>query len=173
MALDNDVIQGADELDRRLKRLGRKDRSTAMRRARAKSLTVIRKGIVAEVPVATTPGHSAKSIKRSIGTRNKKSKRSGEQESKAGVKVGKKRKSVAPHAHLIALGTKPRVRKSIGGKFAYLERGLFGGPKSRSTGAVRPDDFVGRGFRKTRSKAASTYTETLKQNIEKFASKRA
>lgn len=66
---------------------------------------------------------------------------------KVGVNVGKQKKDEngnfvsrsAPHAHLVALGTVQRTRKTIGGKFAYIRH-----PTERqlNTGSVRPQDFV-------------------------------
>jgi hypothetical protein len=72
-------------------------------------------------------------LKKSIGSRFQRASKGRPVVAKAGVNVGKKKKKEintkrAPHAHLVALGTKARTRKRLGGKYAYITR-----PVTRST----------------------------------------
>jgi hypothetical protein len=73
-----------------------------------------------EAPVGAT-----KALKNSIGRRFERGKKGSTVKAKAGVNVGKRtEKKVgreAPHSHLIALGTKQRTRKTIGGRYGFIK----------------------------------------------------
>lgn len=142
-----DPITGDKELDRLLYQMGEKSVRKIARIPLGKGLTVVARAIRREVPTAITPGRSNKRIKQAIGKRNKKNRRKGYHEAKAGVHVGKKKG--AKHAHLLALGTAKRY------------------DNGRYTGAIKPNDFVQRGLRQSESAAMKRMDESFRQEFEK------
>ena len=124
--------------------------------------SMLREGLkpLAEAERAAAPIGKTGSVKASIGSRIMPTRRGGE--AKAGINVGKKFPGkivsrgihfkqpsgfYAPHAHLVALGTKRRVRSRIGGKYSWLEgrgRSLLGKRLNRGTGSTSPNPFIRR-----------------------------
>jgi hypothetical protein len=104
-------------------------------------------------------------IKKAIGRQIKKGGQGGVWFAKAGVNVGLKAGGPkrAPHGHLVALGTKDRFRKHIGGQFSYLDDAAQKNNDMLSTGTMPANDFVGRGYQKTIGKAM----ESLERRVEK------
>jgi hypothetical protein len=134
-------------------------------------LNRIRTGIAKEAPKQDQSKSSEGSdqdkptIKKAIGRQIKKGNQGGVWFAKAGVNVGLKTGGPkrAPHGHLVALGTKERLRKHIGGRFAYLDAAAQKNQRMLSTGTMPANDFVGRGYLKTIGKAMST----LERRVEK------
>lgn len=99
-------VTGLKEIDRKLHRLSGKGSRRVVRAAVGAMLKVIgnagRKGMRTSFKKKTGLLHKA------VGSRNKKSKKTGEAEAKAGVNVAKKKGTAAPHGHLAILGTVKR-----------------------------------------------------------------
>ncbi len=150
-------ITGDKELDRLLYQMGEKSVRKIARIPLGKGLTVVARAIRREVPAATTAGHKNKRIKQAIGKRNKKNRRKGYHEAKAGIHVGKKKG--APHAHLLALGTKER----FSGKRGVVVRDA----KVHRKGRVKPNDFVKRGLQNADSEAMKRIEESFHEEFEK------
>lgn len=108
----------------------------------------------------------------SIGSRVVVSRKAGFISAKTGIGVGKKKQTAetfstrmnAPHAHLVALGTKPRYRKRLGGKFRYLKR-----PKRRqlSTGVMPANSFIQAAFNAARPAAAAAMERAAHKALER------
>lgn len=131
------IITGDKELDRALARIEARASNRVVRSASARAGTVIRRAIRALIPY--------RSIKRSVGKRQKRSKRSGRFEAKVGFGVGAASKVRAPHAHLIAAGTKPR----------YTKKGAF-------RGKVEPRHWVEQGKAASLSRARQVFLATFR-----------
>lgn len=159
MHTDAIVMRGFPELVRRLNELAQKGAQRAATGAIKKGMTIVARGMRSK---AHTPG-----LKKSIGKRFKRKRKDGTVTAKVGIDVGKKRDQQVPEAHFVALGTKPRIRKRIGGKFAYLEPN----PRSRATGKMTANDFVGAGFAASASAATTRIITSLESEIEKEARK--
>ena len=157
------VITGVKELDAKLKRLSTKTAKKAARAGLGAGLTVLAKKMRQMAPKATTPGHSNRSIKASIGKRQKKDKVTGITSAVAGIDVGKKKSKQVPQAHLLALGTVVRTRKSVGGKFK--------GSENKGTGKVIGNDFIKRASDAARSEAVSAILAKANEVIQREAAK--
>lgn len=130
-------ISGIKELEETLKTLSTKGADAVAKAALGGELYVLKRNIKKAAPVGPTGNLAA-----SVHSRFERSRRTGHVTAKAGPNVGKRtqRKRIhGPHAHLVALGTKPRTRKRIGGKFAYLRHANEG---QRSTGTMPRNRFV-------------------------------
>jgi len=135
-------LTGDKELEAMLKSLADKAADKIAKSALGAGLTVIRKAIKKAAPVGPTGN-----LKASIGKRLEKGKRGGVMTAKAGINVGKKTKKEkttgimarAPHAHLVALGTQRRSRKTLGGKFATIVNPT---PEQLATGTMPANPFV-------------------------------
>ena len=104
------VITGDRQLERALTRLADKSADRVASAAIRGGLGEIRKAQRKAAPVGET-----KALKESIGSRfEKKRGRSPKVTAKAGINVGKRKagRTVAPHAHLVGLGTGERFLKS-------------------------------------------------------------
>jgi hypothetical protein len=126
-------------------------------------LNRIRTAIRKEAPKGVHGG-----IKAAIGRQVKRGKQPGVWFAKAGVNVGVKKGGAkrAPHGHLVALGTEPRFREHIGGKFAYLDKAAQAGrPWMLSTGTMPENDFVGRGYEKSIGKAISSLRNRVAKKL--------
>lgn len=162
-----DLITGDKQLDRQLLKLATRDIKRIQRNAVNKALTVISKAIRNQAPVGKTRG-----LKKSIGKRFKRKKRTGEIEAKAGIHVGKKKAKLevsrgglrglfgakrtvyktanAPHAHLVAAGTTPR----------YTKRGAY-------RGVMPSNDFVDRGYDSSKAQALEVQRQAFADGIRK------
>ena len=105
------TITGMKEIDSKLRHLsGRAARTIARKAVNAGSAELV-KGIKADTPKGPTrknETHRPGALKRSVGKRFKKGRKSGLYEGKAGYNVGKKRsnRNFAPHAGPAAVGGK-------------------------------------------------------------------
>lgn len=144
-------ITGDRELDRQLALLEKRDARRINRVGVNKGLAIIAKAIRRAAPVGKT-----RALKKDIGKRFARNRRSGEIEAKAGVGVGKKkvnRRGVsgrANHSHLVALGTQSRVTKS-----------------GASRGVMPANDFVTQAFASAQPSAASATLSAIRAGIEK------
>lgn len=136
------VVTGIEDLDRNLKALG----ATVENRIAKKALLDGAKGL-ARLQAAAAPVGPSGNLKAAIAARAVS--KSGHPSAKSGINVGKRQLGVhglarAPHGHLVALGTKLRTRKRIGGKFRYLEPNAYHSqePRSRSTGKMPANAFI-------------------------------
>jgi HK97 gp10 family phage protein len=75
-----------------------------------------------------------------------------------------------PHGHLVAMGTRARVRTVIRGKFAYLEA-RPGGPRSRSTGTMPRNPFFRNSVASAQAEAVVAMHKKLGQAIGREAEK--
>lgn len=153
-------ITGVADLEKTLRSLSDKSADRVAKAALRGGLAEITKAQRKAAPVGETGA-----LKKSIGSRLEKSKRTGLVMAKAGLNVGKRKSGKkkgasterlsklveqgAPHAHLVALGTQKRERKSIGGKFAYLKNPT---PKQLSTGTMPANPFIKDAYAKAQSK---------------------
>lgn len=152
-------ITGDRRLIRRLERLekggGRRVSNAAVRKA----LTIIARGIRSEIPA------KLQSVRRTIGSRFKRTRTQSEKQAKAGLSVGKKRGSKAPrrssrggvgigarNVHWWALGTQERRTR-----------------KGRPAGRMPKNNAVGRGYAKSESAAAAAIRQALREGIEREA----
>lgn len=160
------ILTGDKELEATLKTLADKAADRVARSVLGAGLTVIARAMKAAAPVGKTGA-----VKASIGKRNERKKRTGVFEAKTGVNVGKKTKrkgKFAPHAHLVALGTKPRVRKTIGGKFGYIKNPS---QQQLSTGTMPSNPFVKRAYETSRAAAATRMQIQSIKALEREAKK--
>lgn len=174
-------VSGAKRLEKKLARLRDKESFKLAKKAVRKGVAAQASGIRKEAPVGKTG-----QLKAAIGSRlNKDKKKRLTTFGKAGANVGKRKERLAkrskktgkkvnvqaPHAHLVALGTKQRKRKKIGGKFSYLNP-----PTSRQlrTGKMTPDAFVLRGAKRAEKKAFNRMLRELKKipKVSKIGLKR-
>lgn len=159
------ILTGWKELDENLKALDTRVANRVATSAMRSALTVAKKGIK-----SAASDHKDKGIlDQSINSRFSKKQGGAVVRAKVGVNVGKRTalpQGVARHAHLVALGTKPRVRKKIGGKFAYLKR-----PKSKSTGVMPSDEFVKQGYAASEVAMQSAMVTAATRSLEREVAK--
>jgi hypothetical protein len=152
-------ITGDKALDRKLKRLATSGQRKILRSALGKGLTVLGRGI----RNAIDPDQ--KSAKKTVGSRNKKNKKTGLHEAKVGLGVGKHSKSKKQrdsnrpgvgisknNIHWLVLGTKERKR----------EKG-----KGGSTGRMPPVGilWVKRGVAASQGEAFRMMQQTARQKL--------
>jgi HK97 gp10 family phage protein len=138
------IILGDKEIEALFEHLIVEGQDKAAKACLRAQMSAIRREIKKRCPVGPTGN-----LRQSIGTRLQVIR--GRVVAKVGLSVGKITKSVwksrvlktgsaygAAHAHLVALGTKARTRKKVGGKFA----GYKLGPASLSTGVMPANPFV-------------------------------
>lgn len=179
------VLTGVKEIERMLRRLSDKQGDRIAKATISAGLTVLTKEIRAAAPVGET-----KALRKSIGRRIS-SKTAKKYEAKAGINVGKrttesKRKpgtrilkrrnakqarrtgksALAPHGHLVALGTMPRHRNNIGGKFGYLASPT---QSQLSTGVMPANNFVKRATNSSRGKVKAAMAAAAKRGLEREA----
>lgn len=151
------TITGNKEIDRKLKRLATSGQKRVARAALGKALTVLARGI----RNAIDP--KQKSAKKTVGTKNKKNKKTGIHEAKVGLGVGKRTKSKKERTSKAGVGiSKENIHwLTLGTTERTTDYG-------KSTGAMPP---VGRGWVKKGVKAAEpeavrVMQETMKKKIE-------
>lgn len=124
------------------------------------------------------PRGKTKELSKSIGSRLEASRKKNTVTAKFGINVGKRsKKSVAtrgkthraPHGHLVALGTKDRKRKRIGGKFAHITNPTN---EQLRTGRMTPNKFVSEGTARARPKMAAAAQRKAALEIKKYNQRR-
>jgi len=144
-------IQGDKALLRALDRLSRQGAARASRAALRAGMKPVKKAIEAEVK--SQVGKKTGRLRKAVGARMARNRRSGIYQAKVGMNVGKKTGGRAPHAHLIALGT--RVRTDNGA----------------NRGKVEPQPIVKRGAATGGQLSLSSLKAKLKEQIIKEAAK--
>lgn len=163
------ILTGDKALEKTLKKLADKSADRVARSVLGAGLTVINKAQRAAAPVGPTGN-----LKANIGKRNERNKRKGVFEAKTGVGVGKQKRlrakgiASAPHGHLVALGTKPRYRKTIGGKFGFIKNPTR---EQLSTGTMPKNDFIKRSYQSARGAAQSKMKRQAEKALAREAAK--
>ena len=162
------AITGVPELEAALKGLSDRTADKVSRSAISAGLTLMRREIRKAAPKGPTGN-----LKKSIGKKFLKGKRGRAILAKAGVNVGKRKKGddggpLAPHAHLVALGTEQRTRKRLGGKFAYIRRPT---KAQLSTGVMPSNDFVSVGAMKAKAKLVPVMFKAAERALKREVAK--
>lgn len=106
-------------------------------------------------------------LKKSVGSRIEEKGR-GVFVAKTGLNVGKRsvkrRGRMAPHSHLVAIGTQQRYRQSLGGRFAFVKH-----PTSQqlSTGVMPANPFVKVAAAGAQSSAVAAMRKNVERNLAK------
>lgn len=124
---------GEKELEKILKTMSGRAAERISSAALSGGLTVLRREMRKAAPVGKTG-----QLKKSIGSRNEKNKRNGIRTAKAGINVGRTRKTTvrAPHGHLVALGTKERFTKSGASRGRVVANGFIQSATSAAQGQL-------------------------------------
>ena len=169
------IITGVPELEAVLSKLADKAADRVARSAIGGGLTIAAKRIKQAAPKGKTGA-----IRKSIKSRFKRAQGGRAPSAKIGINVGKQKKTAegfakrikAPHSHLVALGTKPRKRKRIGGKFAFLREPT---DQQLSTGAMPANPFLKQAFEAARPETMQRMREraakALAREVEKVRNK--
>lgn len=116
-------LTGIEEIDRELSRLEHKAGKRIARSSLRAGLGEQRKEIRKRAPVGPT-----KRLKKSIGSRFAKNRKTHIHEGRAGINVGRKKSQedrFARHGHLVALGTKRRRTKKTGANRGVMPDNRF------------------------------------------------
>ena len=164
-------VTGIPELEATLSKLADKSADRVARSAIGGGLTIAAKRIRQAAPKGKTGA-----LKKSIRSRFIKQSGSRPTTAKVGVNVGKQKKTAeglvkrikAPHAHLVALGTKRRKRKKLGGKFAFIKQ-----PSSQqlSTGTMPENPFLRKAFEAARPETMQRMRDRAAKALEREAAK--
>lgn len=165
------LLTGVPELEATLKGLADKAADRVARSAIGGGLTVAAKRIRQAAPKGKTGA-----LKKSIRSRFERRKGNRPPTAKVGVNVGKQKKTAegmvkqirAPHAHLVALGTRPRKRKQLGGKFATITQPT---EQQLSTGTMPANPFVKKAFEAARPETMKRMAERAAKALEREAAK--
>ncbi|MES2789964.1 MAG: hypothetical protein V4719_10095 [Planctomycetota bacterium] len=142
------LLTGDKALDRELKALGKRGTGLA-KKGFSKALTELVKAMRREAPEGET-----QQVKKSIGKRFEKVRRSDEVKAKAGVNVAsnpEKLRAQAPHAHLVALGSAMRVTK-----------------EGQSRGKMPSNKFINRAVRSSIGTMQSVLIVTIRAALAKY-----
>ena len=174
MATQQQMVRwsGMSQFERNLARLATTIPDRVMIAAAKSAVRVVTKGIKSAAAVHKKTG----GLFRSIGGRVARRVDGSVSTAKSGVGLGKltkkqKEKGVSKgrHGHLVGLGTKPRQRVKIGGRYAVIKRPT---PSQLSTGTMPADDFVKRGYVSSYSEMqlamAMAATKTLTREAAKL-----
>lgn len=160
-------LTGDNEIEKALLNLATKAADRIGKSALGAGLVVVNKAIKKAAPKGKTG-----QLKDSIGRRLERNKKTGLITAKTGVNVGKqkkgKEKKVAPHSHLVALGTRPRKRKSLGGKFAYIKHPS---EQQLSTGEMPSNEFVKEAYAQSRTAATAAMRQRAAKKLITEAAK--
>lgn len=170
------IITGDKALERTLRHLSDKSGDKVAKAALGGSLSVMKRTIKKAAPVGPTGN-----LKESIGSRFEKATKRNNVTAKAGINVGKRKRqeavgrrfngrSNAPHAHLVGLGTKPRFRKRLGGKFASNKNPS---KEQLSTGVMPSNRFVRNAARQGRAAMLRASQKRAAKALEREAVKAA
>lgn len=163
------ILTGDKELDAALNELAVRTANKIAKAALRGALTVLTNNIKRAAPLGKTGA-----LRASIGKRFETAKRAGTVTAKAGVNVGKRKKTQdkthAPHSHLVALGTALRKRKRIGGKFGWIKK-----PNDRQlqTGEMPANEFVRLAVAASQSEMKNTARKAAQRALEREANRLA
>jgi len=162
------VVEGVPELKKALGRLS----STGARAASRSALNAGMKPLVAATKREVQKQTEMKTglLYKSVASRQRKNRRKGVYEAKAGLNVTRKGDKSARHAHLIALGTKMRFTKPSHGWTAsgtFVEESL----KSRRRGVGPKHPIVPRANAASRSESLQAMKTKLADQIQVQAAK--
>lgn len=170
------LLTGDDELEAMLKHLADKSADRIAKAALGAGISAIAKELRKAAPVGPTGN-----MKASIGRRLEKARGKNKASAKAGLNVGKqtaKKKQLiqqksggrvlAPHAHLVALGTKERHRTKLGGRFAGISEPT---EEQLSTGSMPANDFVRRTVTANMSKFQAAMRKTAAKRLNSEATR--
>jgi HK97 gp10 family phage protein len=165
------IITGVPELEAVLSKLADKAADRVARSAIGGGLTVAAKRIRQAAPKGKTGA-----FKKSIRSRFNRKQGSRPVSAKVGINVGKQKKTAEglvkrikdPLAHLVALGTKRRKRKKLGGKFAFIKQ-----PSSQqlSTGTMPENPFLRKAFEAARPETMQRMRDRAAKALEREAAK--
>ncbi len=142
----------------------------------ANSMQAASTSAVVKAGRAAAPRGKTKETSQSVGKRVvQRNKAAGLIVSKIGINVGKHRKAEEvgvhePHAHLVGMGSKPRFRKRIGGRFAYITRPT---QDQLSTGTMPANDFIGQALATARPAMVAAMLNAGAKAMEREAIKAA
>lgn len=160
-------LTGDDGIEKALKYLAEKSADRIAKSALGAGLVVVNKAIKKAAPRGKT-----NQLADSIGRRLERNKRNGVVTAKTGINVGKTKKGqdrkVAPHSHLVALGTRPRTRRTIGGRFAYIKNPT---DTQLSTGSMPANHFVRTAYQQSRSAAQAAMRKRAEKKLVDEAAK--
>ena len=149
------IVTGDKKLDRQLNALGVKISRRINAKAVRAGLKPVQKAVKSEAPKGPTGN-----LKRAVGARFRKKRRAGTHEAIVGTNVGRRLKqrttrggkiqkaNSAPHGHLVVLGTQSRVTKT-----------------GANRGAMPGNNFVDRGFAKSKAEALRVMTRSFREQI--------
>jgi HK97 gp10 family phage protein len=174
-------LTGDDAIEAMLKDLAEKEADRIAKSVLGAGLTVISKQMRKDAPKGPTGN-----LKKSIGKRLERGKRGGNFTAKAGINVGKRKRSradakgpetvsgvnvrpTAPHAHLVGLGTGPRRRRAIGG--SYGGRIKDPTPQQLSTGSMPANPFIREAYRKSQGAMQAAMRKRAVKALERAAAK--
>ena len=130
------TLTGVPELDAKLKKLETKAGNRIARNSLGAGARAVQKSI---------KNLASPKIKKSVGMRNEKGRKSARLETKVGINVGKRggRTEFKRWAPLSVLGSVNRKRQKLGGKFAYVKNPT---EEQLSTGQIKASQIVKRGY---------------------------
>lgn len=168
-------LTGDDQIEKAIQYLKDKSADKIAKSVMGAGLTVFAKEMKKEAPKGAT-----RQLEASIGKRLERNKRTGLVTAKVGINVGKTKKGktrkLAPHSHLVGLGTQTRTRKSIGGRFSGYERvhldgsSIPGNPQLL-TGAMPANPFVKKAYQRARSSATAAMRKRAEKKLITEAAK--
>lgn len=161
------TITGDKQLDRKLKRLGRRGGKKAAAAGVRASLTPVRKAMRAAINASGASKELKRAARKTVASRFKKSRKTGRKEAKVGLGVGKQKKPnkrsgtagvgiSKTNIHWFVLGTDERKTKS--GRNAGRIEGVFG-------------DVTDTAFARSQSDAIAAARKKIDQVIQQEARK--
>jgi hypothetical protein len=165
------ILTGVADIEKLLSGLSDKAGDKIARSALGAGLGLVAKKIKKAAPVGKT-----KALRNSIGKRFEKQKRPQWFQAKAGVNVGKQKKTAegfkghlkAPHAHLVALGTRYRERDKIGGRFSYIKNPT---KTQLTTGEMPSNPFLKQAYMSAKAEASERMKIKAKERLAKELAK--
>lgn len=155
------TLTGIPELDAKLKDMEKKAGFRIARNTLGAGARVVQKAIKSIAPA---------SIKKSVGSRNERGRKSTRLETKVGINVGKRsgRTEFKRWAPIIVLGSSQRKRKRLGGKFVFIRKPT---DDQLSTGQIKSTDIVKRGYSAARGGMKSVMLTAFKKSLAREVAK--
>ncbi len=154
------TLTGFKEFDAKLRQFEAKAASRISRNTLGAGARLVQK----EIKKEATPV-----LKPTIGMRNERGRKSGRIEAKVGVNVGKRSRTKAKRwAPLMVLGSQPRTRKTIGGRFAYIAKPTAA---QLSTGRIKENQIVRRGYSAAQGSLPSVMRKAFNKSLAREVAK--